>query len=426
MTDQKTDITYRRQRCSGAALVLFLLLSACSFLPVGAQVYDIQLREAPYNYTYSLKPDSLYLVLKDRYAAAVQAKDNTAQGMLLQKMGELCFHMGQYAQALEYYLDAAQLFRQDNKQNELAYNHIYLGILYYYNRDSVSSNNYFQQALTLFRRQQDQHGVAIAYGNIGFLFEKRRLYDSASHYQNLALKAYRTANDKAGMAKIYENIGSIYEDLERYDSAMIHFHKALQLYEDQGEKVLHIEVLNNIGDIYRKTGHYQEALSYSLKATALSRQSNERYQLSSGYRDIAKTYSLMGQDDSAFYYLDLSRKYLLDIYSHESSVQMAFLQAQDDVRKKNGEIEKLNNAQRINTVITISVVIIIVLLVAIGLIILNRQKLKIKNERSLNKQQKEILETQNRLMQADLKAQVLGEEKLKSELLAQQLEREKL
>lgn len=425
MTDS-SPYTVPPRQLNASRLLLLLVLILCSFSRAAARISDIQLREAPLNHSFSFKPDSLYLVLKDQYTLAVQQKNNTAQGSLLEKMGELCFHMGQYAQALEYYLDASQLFRQDNKQNELAYNYIYLGILYYYNRDNALSNNYFRQALSLFRRQQDQKGLAIAYGNIGFLFEKGQLYDSASHYQNLALKEYSTANDKAGMAKIYENVGSIYEDLGQYDSAMAYFRKALKHYEEQDERVLHIEVLNNIGDIYRKTGHYKEALSYSMKATAISRQSNERYQLSSGYRDIAKTYNLLGRDDSAFYYLDLSRKYLLDIYSHESSMQLAFLQAQDDVRKKNREIEKLNNAQRINIVITVSVVIIIILLVAIGWIILNRQKLKIKNERSLNKQQKEILETQNRLMQADLKAQVLGEEKLKSELLAQQLEREKL
>lgn len=65
-------------RPSAAPFLLFLVLYACSFFPAYAQAYDIQLREAPYNYTYSLKPDSLYLVLKDRYSAAVQAKDNTA------------------------------------------------------------------------------------------------------------------------------------------------------------------------------------------------------------------------------------------------------------------------------------------------------------------------------------------------------------
>ncbi|MBL7711155.1 MAG: tetratricopeptide repeat protein [Chitinophagaceae bacterium] len=425
MTDPNLHPT-RSCRQRATRILLLLALIACSFSRTAARISDIQLREAPLNHSFSLKPDSLYLALKDQYNLAVQERNRSSQGALLEKMGELSFHMGQYAQALEYYLDASQLFRQDNKQNELAYNYIYLGILYYYNRDTTRSNNYFRQALSRFRQQKDRKGLAIAYGNIGFLFEKARLYDSASHYQNLALKEYHTTNDKAGMAKIYENIGSIYEDLSQYDSAMANFRKALQLYKDDDEKILHIEVLNNIGDIYRKTGQYKEALSYSMKATAISRQSNERYQLSSGYRDIAKTYKLLGRDDSAFYYLDLSRKYLLDIYSHESSMQVAFLQAQDDVRKKNREIEKLNNAQRINTVITISVVIIIILLLAIGLIILNRQKLKIKNERSLNKQQKEILETQNRLMQADLKAQVLGEEKLKSELLAQRLEREKL
>lgn len=407
-----------------------LLLSAVlslffSFSSV-AQIYDINPGTEFYSYTQFPKPDSLFLKFKDQYNVAVQQANSNEQSILLEKMGELCFHMGQYAQALEYYLDASNLFKQANKQNALAYNYIDLGILYYYNRDTISAGNYFRQALTLFTKQGDSKGLALTYGNIGFSFEKKHQYDSAKYYQNRALQEYSNAHDNAGMAKIYENIGSIQEDLGDYNAAMVYFNKALKQYEHAGEKIQHIEVLNNIGDIYRKTGHYKEALAYSLKAILISKQNNELYQLSSAYRDLAKTYNLLQQNDSAFYYLDSSRKYLLDIYSRESSMQMAFLQAQNDVRKKNSEIEKLNNAQRFNTVISISVIVIILLLVVIGFIVLNRQKLKIRNERALHQQQKQIFDAQNQLMDAGLKASALEEEKLKSELIAEQLEKEKL
>jgi len=151
------------------------------------------------------------------------------------------------------------------------------------------------------------------------------------------------SGDINGMGKIYENLGSIHEDLEHYDSAMYYFNEALENYKRGGEQVLQIEVLNNIGDAYRKTGHYQEALHYTLLAVTRSAAINELYQLSAGYRDVAKTYNLLNRNDSAFYYLSLSRKYLLDIYSRENSMQMAFLQAQNEVQKR---ITRSNNSSR--------------------------------------------------------------------------------
>lgn len=405
-------------------ILLCWLLLAGAYQPVQAQIYDIDWGKE--NYHQILRPDSLFLNLKQQYNQALQNGNDSEQGILLGRMGELCFHMGQFPQALEYYLDATQRFRKMKLQNNLAYNYIDLGILYYYNRDTFRANDYFQQALAMFRKQSDARGLALTYGNIGFSFEKKHVYDSAYHYQLLALAAYRTSQDTLRIAKIYENIGSIHEDLGHYDSAMRYFNRSLELYAHSPENVARIEVLNNIGDIYRKTNQYKQALVYSFAAIKISEELDELYQLSSGYRDVAKAYSLLNQHDSAFYYLELSRKYLLDIYSRESSKQMAFLEAQDDARKKNEEIERLHNAQQINRVTTISIIIIVLLIIVLAMVMWNRQKLKIRNERHLSAQHQKILEARSQLMEADLKARYLEEEKLKSKLLAEQLEKEKL
>jgi tetratricopeptide (TPR) repeat protein len=409
-----------RKKCY--LLLLLVLWGTC----LSAQPYDVRLEDASFSRTIYPRPDSVFLALKEQYNKAVQSEHVRDQGLMLDKMGAICFHMGHYAQALEYYLQANKLWQQQKEEDRLAFNCVDLGILYYYSRDTAAAAQSFHRALVLFRSGQNHKGIGLTYGNIGFLWEKEGRYDSAFAYQQRALNEYALAGNATGMAKIYENIGSIYEDLARYDSAMYHFHQALALYERSGEKILQIEVLNNIGDIYRKTGRYQEAMQYTRRAVLQSSQVDELYQLSAGYRDIAKTYNLLGRDDSAFYYLDLSRKYLLDIYSRESSVQMAFLQAQNDAQKKNREIEQLHNAHRINMIITISVIVIIVLLVVLGAVIFNRQKLKARNERSHAEQHQHILETRNQLMQADLRARQLEEENLKAQLTGQQLEKEKL
>lgn len=406
---------------------LFLLVSLCLPIVTRAQIADLRLnRELQPSHDPGFRPDSAFLAFKEVYTKAQQAGQAIEQGMALQEMGELCFHMGHYVQALEYYLQACGLFREHQREDLLAYNVADLGILYYYNRDTAAAHQSFRQALQLFARQRNSRGMALTYGHIGFFFEKKGQYDSAYAYQLKALEQYHSLGDTQAGAKIYENLGSIYEDLGRYDSAMYYFNRALAGYTRSGEKVLHLEVLNNIGDIYRKTGNYREALQYTLLAIQGSLASKELYQLSAGYRDLAKTYNLMQRNDSAFYYLDLSRKYLLDIYSQESSMQMAFLQAQNDARKKNNRIEQLQQGQRINTIITTAVVVIVLLLVVLGLLIFNRQQLKIRTERSLAAQQQQMLETQNQLINAELKTRILEEHQLKARLLTEQLEKDKL
>jgi tetratricopeptide (TPR) repeat protein len=201
------------------------------------------------------------------------------------------------------------------------------------------------------------------------------------------------------MAKIYENIGSIYEDLARYDSATYYFQQALSLDEDN---IARIEVFNNLGDVLRKTGHYREGLQQTRQALALALQTNEQYQLSGAYKDIAKTYNLLGNNDSAYYYLELSRRHLLDIYSQESSKQVALLQTMYGIEKQHHEIERLTIARKITGIITIAVIIVIILLIVLGTLVISRQRLKIRNAQILAQQNRHVYETQKERMQAEL------------------------
>jgi len=357
-------------------------------------------------------PDTAFLAVKDLYNDAVARKNPLLQALCLRQMGTICYHLGHYAQALDYHLQAGRLFRSQNKPAWVAANLNDLGILYYYNRESRQSRKAYDEAMAIYKRLHNAEGIAVTYGKIGHLYEKHQRYDSAFYYQRQALNAYQKIGHKYGIAKIYENLGSIFEDLEQYDSAYHYFRQSLLLYQQTDNRVDRIEVLNNLGDIFRKTGHYRKGLEQTQQALQLAHQTNELYQLSAACRDMGKSYHLLHRDDSSFYYLELSRKYLLEIYSREGIKETAFLQALYDTEKKNREIENLKYGRKISMLISISVTAIIILLIVSSILITNRQKLKIKNERQNN----HIYETRHELIQAELKNKKMAEEQLKNQL----------
>ncbi len=402
---------------------IVLLLGGC--LHLNAQRIDDQTIYSS-GEVYFNKPDSLFVSLKETYNHAIKTDDWQTQAMALNQMGKICFHLGHFTQALEYYLDANKLYYKVTLPELQAANQNDMGVLHYYNQDVEQARQCYDNALKLFSESENHSGVASTYGKIGHLFEKRQQYDSAFYYQNLALQEYRLAKDDIGEAKIYENIGSIFEDKAQYDTAFSCFNKALNLYKLKGERIEHIEVLNNIGDIYRKTGKYRQALQSSLMAASEASKVNEQYQLSAGYRDIAKTYNLLGKNDSAFYYIELCRKYLQEIYSAEGSKQTAFLQVFYETEKKNAEIVQLQNVKKLNTIIAISGSIITVLLIVLGYAIINKQRLKIKTEQDINEQHKQMLEAQAKLMEAEQRNQQLERESMDMELKNTRLEEAQL
>jgi len=350
-------------------------------------------------------PDSAFLIIRNIHHKANTENDEKVAGMCLQQMGKICYNQAHYAQALEYHHQAEKIYRLLNDKRLLADNFNDMGTVYYQNIDKKSSKKQFDQALRLFKEINDSKGLAETYGNIGHLYEKQQRYDSSFYYQRKALAEYFKADDKGGVAKIYENLGSIHEDLVRYDSSRYYFDRSLALYNVSGNQVSSIEVVNNIGDVLRKTGDYQQGLAYSRKALNMSLDTKNEYQEASAYRDIARAFNLMNKNDSAFYYMELSRKHLLHIYSDQNNRQMSFLQILYSVDKKNDEIAALENNKKVNMIITVSAVIVILLLVVLGLVTISRQRLKLSEGKAIAETNHQLNEAQR--AQLELKSREL-------------------
>jgi tetratricopeptide (TPR) repeat protein len=399
-------------RLTQLTLCLFLLITSVAALAQSNKTDRFQ----PLQFLGQQHPDSALIVLKKIHATAVQDNDNRIAGMSLQQMGQICFNQGHYAQALDFYLHADKVFAQLGNKDLLAENLGKMGILYYYNKQSDKSFQLYNRALALYRSTNNKKGQAEIFGAIGHLYEKHQKYDSSFYYQRLALSSYKRIGDDYGQAKIYENLGSIHEDLANYDSSYSCFKKSLEIYNKYNNEVASIEVINNIGDILRKTGKYEAGIVQSRKAYELSLKTHNLYQLAASCRDIGKGYQLMNRMDSAYHYLELSRKYSLDVYSRESLKQTSFLQVLYDMDKKSDEITRLNNIRKTNQIVTVGGIIIVLLLVGLGFVAFSRQRLKIRDQRVLVEQNKSIFEAQRDLMELELKNKRLEEESLKQEL----------
>jgi tetratricopeptide (TPR) repeat protein len=371
------------------------------------------------NYTEQLSkrfPDSAFTLLKEKYSKSLEDKDPLTTGISLQHMGQICYYLGNYPQALDYHHQADRLFRDQHRKDLVANNLNDMGILYYYNKQPSVARKQYNEALSIYRQINNTEGLANTYGRIGHLYEKQQQYDSAFYFQRLALLQFSKISRKAGMARIYENMGSIYEDLEKFDSAYYYFQHAYDLYQQTNDQVAMIEVVNNLGDVYRKTGHYKEALIQTRKALIMAESTNDTYEKGAAYRDLGKTYNLLHQNDSAYHYLELSRRMAIDIYSADNNRQTAFLNVLFDMNKKNDKILLLEHERDTTIIITIATITVISLLMILGWVIISRQKLKIRNAGLLTLQHQQMHEAQQALMQTALQHKQLQEDKLLQEL----------
>ncbi|HEX8426023.1 tetratricopeptide repeat protein [Hymenobacter sp.] len=362
------------------------------------------------------QPDSVLRVLKSKYNKATEDHDEATAATSLQEMGRMCYHLGQYPQAFNFYFKASKQLSKLGNQDQLADNLNDLGTLYYFNKQPRQARQQYKHALAFYQRTANHNGLAVTYGNVGHLCEKLERYDSAFYYQHLALQHYQQSANKAGMAKIYENIGSIFEDRARYDSAHYYFQQALRLTRQSGDEIQQIEILNNLGDVLRRTGRYSAGLRATRQALALALKTGEHHQLSGAYNDLAKTFSLLGRNDSAYYYSAWSRKYQAATYSATNQQQLALLQTLYDLERKDQQISQLDQARYANSIMMVAMVGVGALLVVLGAVVISRQRLKIRSGQALSEQNQRMYETQRELMQLELRNKALEEESLKQEL----------
>src|SRR5882757_10888240 len=168
----------------GLALAIILSMS----LSDDAQVQENDRAELAYTQRLSQQfPDSAFLLLKEMYSQAIAKKDRPSTANCLQQMGQICYYLGNYPQALDFHLQADKIFREGGHREQIAANLNDMGILYYYNRQLPLARKQYDEALSLYSEAGNSEGQANTYGKIGHLYEKQQKYDSAFFYQRLAL-----------------------------------------------------------------------------------------------------------------------------------------------------------------------------------------------------------------------------------------------
>lgn len=395
----------------------FLSMVFCAASPVVAQntsaIHEVN---EHIEKTSPQTSDAIFIRQNEIYKQAKADADLLQQARALQRMGQICYQMGLFPQSLNYHIKADEIFRSDKNEQQAAENLNDLALILLITKQEKEAKQTYFKALNTFQRLNNQKGIARTYANIGHYYEKTLNLDSAFVYQQKAMQVFEYMDDAEGVAVVHENLGSIYEDKSQFDKAYFHFSKALAWFEQGSNIEMLIDAYNNVGDVYRKKGVYQEALRFTRKAEILAKSTKSYSRLESTYRDLGKTYSFLKNTDSTFYYLELSRKYLLKSYSQESRNQEALLKVIYGLDRKEIQIAEMARQEKVAWAIYIASGIAAAVFILVAGIIIRNQRHRIVRERETRAKEEQILRTKQELMEIDLNNKKLQEEQLKENL----------
>jgi PAS domain S-box-containing protein len=338
---------------------------------------------------YHLKGELDKAITFYKKAAALYEKAGKKKGVasVLGNIASVYQAKGKYALALDYFTQCINAAKEAGDRQRMAIALGSIGIIFYDQGYYAKSLACYLQSLKIRESLGDKQGMAYALSNIGLIYDAQRNYPKALEYYGQALKIRKELDDEQGIATSLINIGMVYYVQSRQDDALNCFMQALAVSEKCGFRKGVAAALNNSGDIYRGKKQYAKAAENYKKALKINRELNDRQGVGSAYHslglvnkqmhdlptafiffkqslDIAKEtgnkemmsdnfFEIAGLDAETGNYkeaYDNARLYAEtkdSLYSEESLVKMADMQAKYETDKKEQEIRDLSRKKEL-------------------------------------------------------------------------------
>ena len=311
--------------------------------------------------------------------------------------------------AYHRYEEAQQLFSQPQLLSEI-------GLVYRQQNDLPHAQSYFQQSLEIAKKLEQNDQIALAYNNLGVIhFYKKNYYEAEKYHKN-AIKIRNKLNDKAGLVISYNNIGIVYARQKEYDRALEFYNKSLEVNKEVNNQQMMAATCDNIGDVYLARGKYDKAFKSFQMSLATAKKIKATNRIIEAYMSLFELFNQQEKFKEALSYYQQYTRLKDSVFSSERSRKMAEIQADYINEKQEKEIQILAQQKKLDRQTIYITIALFVITVLSSLLLVSRQRFKMRKNREILHQQQEIYKTQQTLMQEKLKNEQLQNENLHKEV----------
>jgi serine phosphatase RsbU (regulator of sigma subunit) len=368
----------------------------------------------------------LHLYFHQAKRLAEKQKKPKLQGKCHQFWASYLFRIrGQHVEAIQYYNSSINFFQKSQgNYHEIAENLYYLGFLYSFMGDYVSSMNcalkmakiisiypnikleaknntlfghvYFLQkdfvqaqvhqnkAIDLLHKEQDQDGIATNLNNLAMTFLGMKNYEKSIKTNQQAIDIYVKLQDSLSMTFPLHNIGDTYLKMQKYQKALPYFEISARIYKQSGTTSdIALDYLG-IALCHVGLGNVAKSEKYAKEAMKFAKDNQEYTSIAESYEVLAKVDSIRGNWKRAMQYYRTATIIRDSLGTKEKIEQITRIKAIYDVDKKETEnsilkAEKEHKQQTIHQQYFVIIIAGLALLFCLGMaVVLYRANKKIK------------------------------------------------
>lgn len=358
----------------------------------------------------SFKKEQIKLEIKKLLSKAMQiayeTNDDYLTSMVSGKYGNYMYVLEETDLAVMYMMYSAELYDKINLAAPFG-NYVILGEMLWRVREYEKSIKYSEKAINVLNTSNSEfkdsytmtcnNTIALAYHRMG-------QYDSAFVYYRKALEVEKKINNLPWKGIILGNMAQIYFAQENYTAALPLFDldynisKEKEIYDNAANSLQWAAKTNlALGDRVIALKQVREAFGLLQKWPSSNYQQN-------AYNTASEIFKSMGNNDSAYYYAGKYTKLhdSLERTIYQSSISISKLRLNEEKNRYGiGKMqrEKEEMVQQRNFIIAG-----ILFLAVIALLLINRQRIKVKYQQELTRQENLRIQQENLRIQQEMES----------------------
>jgi two-component system NtrC family sensor kinase len=267
---------------------------------------------------------------------------------------------------------------------------------------------YFKKAVQVAEEVEPITGGMTSNMNIGSSYYQLGQLDSALIYSKKAVyKANNGGGWKAYLGATLEDIGLVYMKKAELDSAKHYFDWALQANKEQNNLQSEISIRNTLADYFKQQNQVDSMYYYASTALQFAYTLNSYVAISQSSERVAEAWGRLGNADSAYAYLAISKK-LGDSLSLDRREKLLQFQNDNFEEQLRLEQEAQENEAAKNKIKTTALLAGLVLLAILVFVFYRNNRQKQKANATLESAYTNLKSTQSQLIQSEKMAS-LGE-----------------
>jgi tetratricopeptide (TPR) repeat protein len=194
------------------------------------------------------------VIHREGLSAALIVGDSLGEASSRRCLGDACWRLGDYDEALVQYERGAAIAHVIGDQWIEGFSVRGAGLIHEELRNFNRAIEYFEQARQVFEAGGIERGLGMSLLSLGKSCRSLRDLRRAAQYCEMAAATFRRIDDRWSQAWGLGPLGEVYLEMGRFEAAQQQFEEALAIFREFGDRRSEALVLRQLGDVFQRSG----------------------------------------------------------------------------------------------------------------------------------------------------------------------------